>query len=328
MAEKIKIGMIGCGGIMHGHVTRLLAMPEVEIVALNDTSAASIDRMKEQIPAVKDLPVYENYLDMLENEDLDAVEIATPHTLHFRQAMDALDKGLHVCIEKPMVCKVEDAKQLIAHAKLQNRVVVLSYQRHFSPAFRYMKQVIEKGEIGEVTFVAALQSQDWKNAVANTWRQIPELSGGGQLNDSGSHLLDIILWMTGLTVDIVSAYIDNCGTPVDINSAISMKFTNGAQGTITVVGEAPTWWEDITIWGQKGVLFMRNGELTHVGPDGKKVEFTLEAETNNPDKNLVDAILGRDEVWAPPICGLRTIELTEAAWKSAELGKPVSVSTL
>jgi len=328
MSEKIRIGMIGCGGIMGCHVQRLLEMPEVEIVALNDTSAVSIEKMKTSFPAVKDLPVYENYMDMLENEKLDAVEIATPHTLHFQQAMDALDKGLHVLIEKPMVCTVEDAKKLIAQAKLMDKIIVLSYQRHYDPSFRYMKKVIDDGQLGAVTFVSVLQCQDWKNAVANTWRQIPELSGGGQLNDSGSHLLDIMLWMTGLTVDVVSAYIDNRGRLVDINSALSLKFTNGAQGTVSVVGEAPTWWEDITIWGEQGVLFMRNGQLTHIGADGKPVTIETLPDAGNPDKNLVDAILGRDEVWTPPICGLRTIELTQAAWKSAELGKAVSVDTL
>ncbi len=97
---------------------------------------------------------------------------------------------------------------------------------------------------------------------------------------------------------------------------------------MSVVGDAPCWYEDFTIWGENGVLFYRNGQLSHCGPDGNIFQPEDMPEGGNPDKNLIDAILGRDVVWTPPVCGLRVIELTEAAWKSAELGKPVKVESL
>lgn len=328
MSDKIRIGMIGCGGIAIGHVRRLLEIPEAEIVALNDPSQDSIARMKEQCPAVKDLPVFEDYREMLDSVELDAVEIATPHTLHFEQAMDSLDHGLHILLEKPMVCRVDHAHKLIDHAKEKDRIIVLSYQRHYQPQFRYIKKTIDEGKLGKITFLSALQCQNWKKGTAGKWRQVPELSGGGQLNDSGSHLIDIILWTTGLAADEVYGYIDNCGTPVDINSALTLKFKNGAQGTVSVVGDAPCWYEDFTIWGESGVLFYRNGQLSQCGPDGKVAPVEDLPEGGNPDKNLIDAILGRDVVWAPPVCGLRVIELTEAAWRSAAEGRPMKVESL
>lgn len=328
MSQKIRIGMIGCGGIAHGHVKRTLAIPEAELVALNDTSPESIERMQTSIPEVAGLPVFDDYRRMLDEVELDAVQIATPHTLHFQQAMDAIDKGLHILLEKPMVCKVSHAKELMAHAEANKRIIVLSYQRHYQPEFRYIRRAIQSGEIGDVTYVSALQCQQWKKGTAGKWRQVPELSGGGQLNDSGSHLIDIILWTTGLSVEQVFGYLDNCGTPVDINSALTLRFTNGAQGTVSVVGDALCWYEDFTIWGEKGVLFYRNGRLTHCNPDGQICEPSELPEGGNPDQNLIDAILGRDKVWAPPECGLRVIELTEAAWKSAEFGQAISVAGL
>lgn len=328
MADKIRIGLIGCGGIMRGHAKRLLGMPEVEIVALDDISDEMLARFYEAVPEVEGLPVFSDYLEMLDKVEMDAVEIATPHTLHFQQAMDCLDAGKHVLLEKPMVCSVEHAHKLIAKAEEKKRIVVISYQRHYQPQFRYMRDVIREGKLGNVTYISALQCQDWKRGTVGKWRQDPELSGGGQLNDSGSHLIDIILWTTGLAVDELCGYIDNLQTAVDINSALSMKFKNGAQASIAVVGDARTFYEDFTIWGDEGILFYRNGQLSHCGPDGKI--FTPEElpEGGNPDQNLVDAILGRDIVWSPPICGLRVIELTEAAWKSAEVGAPVKVESL
>lgn len=328
MSAKIRIGLIGCGGIMRGHARRLLEIPEAEIVALDDISDEMLGKFYEAVPEVKGLPVFSDYREMLDKVDLDAVEIATPHTLHFEQAMDCLDAGKHILLEKPMVCSVDHAHKLIARTEEKDRILVLSYQRHYQPAFRYMRDVISGGKLGNVTYISALQCQDWKRSQVGKWRQDPELSGGGQLNDSGSHLIDIILWTTGLAVDEVTGFIDNCETPVDINSALSMRFKNGAQASIAVVGDARTFYEDFTIWGDEGILFYRNGVLSHCGADGKT--FTPEElpEGGNPDQNLIDAIIGRDHVWAPPICGLRVIELTEASWKSAEVGAPVKVESL
>ncbi len=326
--DKIRMGFIGCGGIMRGHAKRTLEIPEAEITALCDISDEMLEKFYEAVPEVKGLPVYKDYREMLDKEQLDAVQIATPHTLHFPMGMDALDKGLHVLMEKPMVCTVEHAKDLIAKAEEKDRIVTISYQRHYMPEFRYIRKVIESGELGEITYLSALQCQQWKKGTKGTWRQIPESSGGGQLNDSGSHLIDITLWTTGLAVEELSAYIDNLGTPVDINSALSFRFTNGAQGTLSVVGDAPCWYEDFTIWGENGVLFMRNQQLTHCLPDGQMVQPVSLPEGGSPDQNFVDAILGRDTNWVPPTCGLRVIELTEAAWKSAELGEPVKVASL
>lgn len=328
MAEKVRIGLIGCGGIANHHVSQLMEIPEAEIVALNDTSEKSIEAMQERFPKLKGLPVFDDYKKMINEVEMDAVEISTPHTLHFEQAMDAMEKGLHILIEKPMVCKVEHAKKLIEKQKETNSVIVLSYQRHYMPQFRYMKNAVSNGELGEITYVAALQAQNWKKAVANTWRQVPELSGGGQLNDSGSHLIDIILWITGLSVEEVFGVVDNCGTPVDINSALTIKFTNGAQGTVSVIGDSPTWHEDFTIWGEKGVLFYRNGNLTRFDESGNQIEITEMPEASNPDKNFINAILGRGEVESPTIGGLRVIELTEAAWTSGKINSPVKVENL
>ncbi|MGB9619938.1 MAG: gfo/Idh/MocA family oxidoreductase, partial [Armatimonadota bacterium] len=127
----------------------------------------------------------------------------------------------------------------------------------------------------------------------------------------------------------VHAYVDNCGTPVDINSALSMRFTNGAQGTVSVVGDSVCrWYEDFTIWGTKGVLFYRNGKLIHCNEAGEMIEPTDLPPGGNHDQGFCDAILGRDKNWVPAECGLRVIELTEAAWKSAEMCAPCAVASL
>ena len=328
--ERIRVGFIGCGGNASGHIGRIHEMKDAEVVALCDPSADSLDRARTRndgLPA--DIPTFDNHKDLLANVELDAVEISTPHTLHFEQITDALNCGLHVLSEKPMVCTVEHAHKVIAHAQDAGKILMVSYQRHLQPVYRYLRNQIACGEMGEIQFITAMQDQGWYRGTMGLWRQKLSLSGGGQLNDSGSHLLDIVLWMTGLAVDEVQAYVENFESEVDINSALSLRFKGGALGNISVIGNAPSggMWEDITIYGSKAAAYIRNGHLTYKAAGSDAAEPANLPGAMSPDRNFIDAIRGRDEVQVPPICGLRVIELTEAAWESARTGQPAKVTT-
>jgi predicted dehydrogenase len=329
-AKPVRIGIIGAGGMARAHMRQLFQIPGVSITALCDTNPVAFEKAKAQHPEqFEAVFTTDDYNTLLAREDVDAVIIATPHTLHTEHGLAAIEAGKHTLIEKPMVCSVTDAHKILERLESYDKIFALAYQRHAQGPFRYMQQQINSGEMGAVTFISALQCQGWKKGTAGSWRQNLGLSGGGQINDSGSHLLDILLWVTGLTVAEVSAFMDNMGTPVDINSALAFRFTNGAQGTISVVGDAPTWHEDITIWCEKGVFFYRNGSLEVCGADGKRIK--MESDTlpsgQNIDENFIGAIRGENEIAAQPICGLRTIELTEAAWRSAaDSGNPVKMN--
>jgi len=328
MAKKLRIGFIGAGGIAVGHWQRLHATKKAEVVALNDPSVKKLKQFYQHCPGADALPVYKDYRDMLKNETLDGVVVLSPHYVHYEQNAAALAKGLHVLSEKPMVCTIKHAKSLIAKAKKAKRVLMISYQRHYEPNFRYVRDQIAKGAIGEVQYVQAIQCQEWLRAVHGTWRQIMAESCGGQLNDSGSHLIDIVMWITGMKVTEVFAKCDNFGTEVDINSTLAMKFENGALGSMSVIGNAPCWHEDHTIVGSKGAFYIRQGgveEMIRQDAKGKKIKIKFPKYSKNPDSNFVDCILGKDVPQTPPECGLRTIEVTEAAWKSAASGKPVRV---
>lgn len=326
MAKKLRIGFIGAGGISIGHYERILATRKAVVAALNDPSEESIARFRAQCPGSGKLPVYQDYRDMLREEELDAVVVQSPHVYHYEQTMAALARGLHVLSEKPMTCTIAHAKKMIARAREKERVLMISYQRHFDPMFRYMREQIAQGRLGEIQYVQAIQSQEWLRATRNTWRQVRAESCGGQINDSGSHLVDIVMWVTGMKVKEVYARMENFDTEVDINSSLSMTFENGAVGSMSVIGNAPTWYEDHSIVGSKGAFYLRQGiGLIHQDAVGRAIEVKLPKYTKNPDSNFIDCVLGKDVPQTPPECGLRTIEVTEAAWKSAACGKAVRV---
>lgn len=326
MASKIRVGFIGAGGIAPGHYKRLQATGKAEVVALNDPSEESLRRFYGNCPGSEKLPVYEDYRDMLKHERLDAVEILSPHVCHTEQILGSLQKGLHVLCEKPMTCSIADAKKVIRKAETSGKVLMLSYQRHFDPSFRYMREQIAKGALGEIEYVQAVQCQEWLRGTRGTWRQEKAISGGGQINDSGSHLVDIIMWVTGLRIREVYAKMENFGTEVDINATLTLHFDNGALGSMAIVGNAPCWHEDHTIVGSKGAFYLRQGlGLVHEDAKGRQIAIKTKKYDKNPDSNFIDSILGKDVPQTPPLCGLRTIEVTEAAWRSAEEGCSVKV---
>ncbi len=317
--------MIGCGGNARGHMRRLAGIEGVQIVGLCDPSEDALKASVETLPALADTPKFADYEQLLNEVEMDAVEISTPHTAHYEQIMASLDKGLHVLTEKPMVCSVEHAKDVVAKAEATDVVFGVSYQRHTMAPYRYCREVIASGDMGACHFISCLQSQNWYRGQVGrgTWRSKMALSGGGQLNDSGSHLLDIILWMTDLQPAEVFAYIDNLGAEIDILTAMSVKFDGGAMGNFAVVGHAVNFFEEITLWCEDGTLAIRGDEVWRWDGGEQRTVVAGEAlgRTWDPDLNFIATIRNEEEIQTPAACGLRVIQLTEAAWRSGDTGE-------
>ncbi len=318
--------MIGCGGFQRYRLGNLAKVADAEVVALVDPEEDQIRMAKESHPHLAGVATFHDHRLALEKVKPDAVMIATPHTQHVGQILDSLEAGAHVCCEKPLVTTVADAHRVIQARDKAGKVGMVSYQRHFQAEYRYIKEQIESGATGPVQFIAALQGQNWLRGTKGAWRQVHALSGGGQLNDSGSHLIDIILWSTGMSPLSVAAVGDKFGTEVDINTALALKFRNGALGTFSVVGNGIGWHEDVSVFCEEIVYYVREGKVTSVDRDNKRVEHDLSG-SSTPDQNFIDAITGKGICESPFECGLEVIRLTEAAWKSMEMsGTPVEVT--
>ncbi len=330
MAEtnKIRVGFIGCGGNARGHGRQIAAQPDAEIVALVDVNEKAIEAFRDATALSKDVPTFTDHREMLKVVKPDAVEISTPHTLHFEQIMDSLDAGCHVLTEKPMVCTVEHAEKVIAKAEETGKHLMIGYQRHFQPAYMYCREVVQDGELGKALFISAWQCQNWYRGQQGRWRLDPALSGGGQLNDSGSHLLDILLWILEASPREVSALMDYLDTQVDILTAMSIRFDTNALCNISVVGHAAGQMrESFTIWLEKGTLFVYDGKIYREEQGVERFEVSNEQlpQGGNKDRAFLDLILGKAENRVDALNGLRVIQLTEAAWESAETGRLVKV---
>ncbi|MCH7904126.1 MAG: Gfo/Idh/MocA family oxidoreductase [Armatimonadetes bacterium] len=318
--NKVRVGLVGCGGFMRHRLPQMLGLDEIEIVGMADPVNEQLDETVAAHPALQESPQFASLEALLAGSDLDAVLIATPHQYHCGQVVRSFDAGLHVLIEKPLACSVEDAQACIDARDRSGRVGAVSYQRHGLPEFQWLREKVTGGAYGPVLIVNSMLGQDWKNFTAGTWRQDPEISQGGMLNDSGSHIFDILLWTTGLTPASVCCFADNCGTPVDIDTATTIQFKGGALATVSVMGHAATWHERHVITLENAIITWTDGKtmLQERGSDEQEVDDWPEATT--PDANFIDAVLGRGEVLAPFECGMDVVRLTRACYESAEAG--------
>ncbi len=323
--EKVRVGLVGCGGFMRHRLQQMLDIPEVEVAAMCDPDPKQTGETKAKFPQLVDVLEYAEFDAMLGAGGIDAVLLVTPHKFHRHQVVSSFEAGLHVLVEKPLACSVEDARACVDARDRSGRVGAVSYQRHGLAEFQWLRSILQSGKYGQILMINSVLAQDWLNFTQGTWRQDPDLSQGGMLNDSGSHIFDILLWSTGLAPASVSCVTDNRGTPVEIDSVTSVQFSNGALASICVMGHSPTWHERHVVTLEGAIVSWTDGVLELTERGGAKSFVTPEAKTVTPDQDFIDAVLGRGEVLAPFECGMDVVRLTRACYESAEReGAPVS----
>jgi predicted dehydrogenase len=323
----LRFAVIGTGGLGGGRVGQIDRREDTQLVAISDPNPDAMSRFTQDRP---DLKGYADWRELLDKEDLDAVIVASPHTTHTDQVRTALEHGLHVMVEKPMTTTAADARALIELSEKQGKVLAIGYQRHGEARYRECRRLLQDGTIGDLKLITVLIAQDcgWNFAKKEdgsyqTWRADPSLSGGGHLMDTGSHIVDMLLWLTGLEPKRVAAFTNNHGGDVDIFAALSFEFTNGCVGTLAATAVAADGWrEEFTFYGTDGMLTVRDDGIRYQVKDGDLIwPKQFKDRGKDPVENFIEVIQGKAEVQAPPVCGLRVVQLTETAYKSAESGQ-------
>jgi len=210
---KVRVAILGCGGMAGAHARRYKENSDVEIVALSDVSEGPIQKFIERhLADYEPKPkVYTDAARMYAEAKPDAVSIVTPHTLHFEHGMQALEAGAHVLMEKPMVTESAQAHELAKKVKETGKIFTIGYNTPCTPEFRYLRQIVRNKELGKLETVTGWLTQDWKRGTTGTWRQDPKLSGGGQMYDSGAHLFNSLVWTVEQPIAEVLAFVDNLG---------------------------------------------------------------------------------------------------------------------
>jgi predicted dehydrogenase len=194
MGEKVRVGIVGCGGIARAtHVPHYKKLAGVELVACADINPEAAKRMAEDFGIPRH---YEDYNDMFEREELDAVSVCTPNTAHKDPAVAAMKAGAHVLTEKPMAGSLEDAKEMYEASRRTGKILIVGFQTRFRPDINALRDLVESGELGEVYYSRALMLRRWGIPPVKTFIS-KELSGGGPLLDIGCYAVDTAMYVLG-----------------------------------------------------------------------------------------------------------------------------------
>jgi predicted dehydrogenase len=325
MKSKARIALIGCGGFMQWyHLPQLLKDRRVQLTAVADPDPAQIASLLGKVG--RPLPSYADYREMIRREKLDAVFICTPHSLHYEQARTALLSGLHVLVQKPFTIRSDHALKLTTLAEKQSRYLMVAYQRFHHGQAMYARELIAKGHIGDIRGVACYITQDWDTRALG-WRKDPALAGGGFMMDTGSHLVSSMLDITGLKPVEVTATTENYGEKVDLSSVVSIRFNNGALGSLNFFGTTKLHDECMSIHGTKGSIVLR-AHMWNPKPllvNDEPITIPARVKSSTPDTTFINWICNGGKGYAPPRIAIDTIKLTEAAYRSAAGKKAVKI---
>lgn len=285
---KIRMGIIGCGGMAKSHAARFdKVFHEVEITAL-------VDLVPERAQAVADLlpnipRVATDYRAVL--PEVDAVLLVLPHHLHHPVTLECLGAGKHVLVEKPMANSEQECLDMIAAARRSERVLMVAYCMRFHPLVREMRRLVHERVYGDI-FELSIWTEQYTHPADGHWARDRHLLGGGQLFSHGCHYIDLLLWMLGRPVR--GAHVGTKrGTPWmdrEGTSHVTIEFESGAIGY-----HGATWGARGTRLGssfhahctggmleaniREGKLYLHHGLDHHEPgqPAGQKTELLMDA---------------------------------------------------
>ncbi len=275
--KKIRWGLIGCGDISRKRVAPALRdLPTVDFLAVSRARAELAQEFAEEFGARK---WYADWRELLADDEIDAVYIATPVHLHAEQTIAAAEAGKHILCEKPMAMNVAECDRMIAACAANNVRLSIAYYRHFYPVVARVKEILASGEIGKPVLaqINAFEFNDMKSADPRYWFFTKEKSGGGPMMDFGCHRIEVLTNIFGAIVD-VQAFTDNLlfNRVVEDTSAAFFKFASGMRATLTVTHAAHESQDTLDIFGSEGSLHitkLNQGDLRIVTKSGERQEL-------------------------------------------------------
>jgi UDP-N-acetyl-2-amino-2-deoxyglucuronate dehydrogenase len=268
---KIRAAIIGCGNIYKNHANALFNSEFAELVAVVD-----IDEKRVKAAAGEyNCTYYTDYKKMLEDETIDVVHICTPHYLHSVMAIDSMNAGKHVLVEKPMDISIEKAYEMIEAKNKSGKHLGVAFQNRYNDSSIEAKKILCSGSLGEIKGIKAIitWNRDKNYYLSDEWRGKWNTEGGGALINQSIHDLDLIQWFGGEIQSIkgnVDLRVLNDVIEVEDTADATIRFKNGAVGIFYATNCYSTNSSVlIEIHLEKGILRLSDGEL-YLIQDGEK----------------------------------------------------------
>ncbi|MEM2058779.1 MAG: Gfo/Idh/MocA family oxidoreductase [Thermoproteota archaeon] len=237
--NKIRVGIIGCGGIAASHVSGYLKSGMAEVVAFSDNRVERAKALAEKsgLPKAR---LYEDYEDLLKDKNVDAVSICTPHYLHAEMTVKAAEYKKHILCEKPIAISLKQADEMIGACRRNGVKLAVVFQNRFSSDVQRVKREFEKGDFGIPIYGEAVvkwyredKAYYHVDEVAKSWRGKWSTEGGGVLINQTIHSVDLLQWIMGPVECLYGIYDTKMHNieAEDIAASI-LKFKSGAIGFI------------------------------------------------------------------------------------------------
>ncbi len=262
--QSFRFALAGCGEIAVANARAIAATDAASLSACIDPD----ERLAQDLAKRHGGTAFASLGKALIATAFDAVIVSTPHHLHRPIALEALEAGKHVIVEKPLGRDLAEAREIVAAARTHRAQVSVFFPMRYRPEIVWAREFIARGGVGKVLGIRIVdhlykEMAYWTGGASGrsrvAWRGIREKSGGGVLIMNIIHLLDLVRHLTGLEVGRVYAEHDTLDTPVDVEDTVAMvvKFESKAIGMIDastcMVGDGP---KDLRIWGSDGQIVL------------------------------------------------------------------------
>jgi predicted dehydrogenase len=334
MAEKeVRLAVVGGGHVAQiAHIPAYQNHPNVKLVAIVDEDPVIGERLMERYGFER---FYEDITDMLNKEDVSAVDICTPNYLHAPMAIAALRSGRHVLCEKPLARNQAEAEKMVHTARDCDRILMVALNNRFREDVQFLKNLIEREELGSVRYVKAgwlRRSQEWKK---RAWLTEKGKAGGGVLLDLGLPLMDLACWIAGLKdpIRLSCNTFGKQGGTVEETAFAMINFPNGTCMTLEVSWNLrqPKDVSYIQIFGSQGGANLHplrihkelRGHLTDVTPTLTSQKNYYKESYREEINHFIDCIMKGKSPLTRGEEALTTLKICDAMYQSATTGKEV-----
>jgi predicted dehydrogenase len=315
---SVRFAVVGCGSAAQRIHLPALRAEGVDVTVFASRSRASAETLRD---AWGSGVVVDQWTDAIARDDVDAVVITLPNSLHYDVAVAAATAGKHVLVEKPMACTVEDADQMIAVADAHRVLVVPFHNLRFAAPFVAAERFVAAGRLGEITgFRAAFGHsgpQTW--APRAEWFFDCAQAGGGCLIDLGVHIVDVVRCVTGGDITSVSAVLNGCRGDVETDAQLLARLRGGAIGTIHASWASRSGPDQqLTVLGGDGTLHLdTRTPLTFIDRRGDRVRVAVPDRPSSPLAELLAGIAGDRNPSVSAADGRAAVAVVQSAYRSA-----------
>ncbi len=345
--KTVHIGIVGIGTIGSAHMQSIYdgKISGMKLMAVCDIDAQRCAELSAEYP---DIDIFSSYKDMISSGKIDAVIIATPHYLHPEIAIYAFEHGLNVLTEKPAGVYTSAVKDMMAAHKKSGKLFAVMFNQRTNKLFSEAHSLMQSGAVGELKRVIWIITNWYRKQAyydSGNWRGTWSGEGGGVLINQAPHNLDLWQWICGMPCSLVAEC--NVGKyhniDVEDEAIIKAHYKNGATALfITSTGDYPGT-NRLEITGTKGKMVLENKKLTLYTLEQNERDFCLEEiDAKNPVsvtelddepykghicilQNFANALIYGEELVAPGVEAINELELSNAAYMSAWLGKEISL---